>query len=98
MADLVLVRPMRRSLPISIFLGLALASSALAGDSKWWATRIWGFGFGVGEIGNHILIYWGDSAVRTPFPSGHKWLVLYQIAAFAVVLTITLLVFRRRKV
>jgi hypothetical protein len=88
---------MKRNLLTTLLL-LATACSAFAGDTQWWATRIWGFSFGVGEISNHILIYWGDSAVRTPFPSGHKWLVLYQIAAATVVLTITFFAFRRRRV
>jgi hypothetical protein len=82
-----------------IFLAIFMAgSSAQAGDRKWWATQIGGFSFGVGEISNHILIYWGDSAIRTPFPSGRKWLVLYQVGAAAALLSATFLLFRRPRI
>ena len=88
---------MRRHLLTGLLIFVTV-SSVFAGDRKWWATRIGGFSFGVGEISNHILIYWGDGHWVTPLPSGHKWLVLYQLTVAAVILTITFLLFRRRKV
>ena len=89
---------MSRITTATVFL-LATVPQAFGGDSKWWGTRIGGFSFGVGEISNHILIYWGDSYWRTPLPSGHKWLILYQVFLAAIILTtVTLIVMRRRKV
>jgi hypothetical protein len=89
---------MKRTISTVLFFVFA-ASAAFAGDSKWWGKRIGGFSFGVGEISNHILIYWGQTYLITPFPSGHKWLILYQIFAATFVLFMVFLIrHRRRKV
>lgn len=71
--------------------------TARRGDIPWWLAQIGGFTFGIGEISNRILIYWGESSWVTPLPSGSKWLILYAFAAVSLVVSASVVSMWRRR-
>ncbi|WP_309397955.1 hypothetical protein [Cerasicoccus maritimus] len=69
-------------------IGEFLLESALmmfVGDRPWWNFSLDGGVYGIGEIGNKVLIYLGDAYWISPFPSGKVWLLGYGLMSLAIV-------------